>query len=169
MVIAAASDPVFARLAAAIGRPEMAQDEHFATGRARVENEAACDAAITAWTQERTTAEIEESLTAAEVPAARIYTVKDIFQDAHYRYRQMLVETQDRELGPVTLAGIVPKLSRTPGAVRSPGPRLGEDSYEILGRELKLSTAELDALVASGVVVAATTFGTEDPTTEAVL
>ena len=152
VVIAAASDGVFARLAAAIGKPELADDPRFSTGICRTRHEDDCDAAITAWTSNTPIAEIEAALQEAKVPAARIYTVEDIFADAHYRHREMLVDVPDPQLGTVTLAGVVPKMSDTPGSVWRSGGRVGEDTCEVLKNELELSQAEIDALERDGTV-----------------
>jgi len=152
VVIAAASDPVFTRLAAAIGKPELATDPRYSTGIARVKNEDACDAEISEWTSANPIAEVEAALNEAKVPASRIFTVEDIFNDPHYRQREMLVDVVDPEIGPVTLAGIVPKLSGSPGEVWRAGPRLGEDTTCILHDELCLSEPEIEKLVRDGTV-----------------
>ena len=86
------------------------------------------------------------------MPAARIYTVEDIFADPHYRAREMLVDVEDEQLGRVTMAGIVPKLSATPGAVRWAGRAIGADTAQVLAGELGLSHAEIERLAHSGVV-----------------
>lgn len=155
VVLAAASDPVFARLAAVIGKPELARDKRFSTGVARAANEDACDAEIEAWTRSKTIAEIEAALEEAKVPAARIYTVEDIFEDPHYRARDMLLDLEDPRLGNVTLAGIVPKLSGTPGSVWRAGAALGEDTRAILRDELQLGDDEIARLESEGTVAAA--------------
>ncbi len=152
VVIAAASDPVFVRLATAIGRPELATDPRFASAVARAENEDDCDRAIAAWTRTRDATEVEECLHQAGVPATRIYTMADIFADPHFRDREMLVELPDDELGSVALAGVVPKLSATPGALWRVGPRLGEDTAAVLHDELGLSDGEIQALERDGAI-----------------
>ncbi|GMQ76175.1 MAG: CaiB/BaiF CoA-transferase family protein [Gammaproteobacteria bacterium] len=152
IVIAAASDPVFARLAAAIGKPELVDDPRFSSSIARARNEDDCDAAIAAWTRSTPIAHIEAVLQQAKVPAARIYTVEDIFNDPHYRHRQMLIDVPDPQLGRVTLTGVVPKLSDTPGAVWRSGPCLGADTDEVLKNELELAQADIDALKRNGTV-----------------
>ncbi len=154
IVLAAASDPVFARLAAAMGQAELAHDPRFVTALKRAENEGACDAIIAQWTRSLDLETLEAALEEARVPAAPIYTVEDIFNDPHYRERDMLVEVEDRVLGPVTVAGIVPKLSKTPGAVRWAGRDIGADTTDVLKSELSLDDAEIEALVRDGVVVA---------------
>jgi len=86
------------------------------------------------------------------VPASRIFTMSDIFKDAHYRARNMLVPTPDDDLGSVTLAGVVPKLSATPGRLRWAGRRIGQDTRAFLREDAGLPDAEIDRLVAEGVV-----------------
>ena len=152
IVIAAASNSVFARLAVAIGSPELMDDPRFRTGVRRAENEDACDAAITQWTSGKSVDEIERCLEVAGVPAARIYTVADIFSDKHYQHRDMLVDLPDEELGTVTVTGVVPKLSTTPGGVWRTGQRLGQDTMAVLKSELNLSESRLQELEHSGTI-----------------
>lgn len=152
IVIAAASDAVFGRLAKAMGRPEMIEDPRFATAVARAENMAVCDEAVGAWTGSLEMPAAEEGLSAARVPAARIYTVADIFTDPHYRARNMLVEVTDDVLGPVAVTGVVPKLSETPGAVRWAGHDIGADTAEILRAELGMTAGEMSELAREGII-----------------
>jgi len=152
VIIAAASDAVFGRLAAAMGRDEMTEDPRFATAVARAENMADCDAAVGAWTSSLEMAEAEAALEAAKVPAARIYTVADIFADPHYQARGMLVEVDDADLGPVAVPGVVPKLSESPGAVRWAGHDIGADTAAVLEGELGLDGGEIGALARAGTV-----------------
>lgn len=150
--IAAIADPVFRRLAAAMGRHDLATDSRFAVQGARNRNEDLLDAIVSGWTSSLDLADVEAKLHAADVPATRIYTMADIFQDEHYRAREMLVRTPDDDLGSVTLAGVVPKLTRTPGAVRWSGHRTGQDTRAVLKDFAELSESEVDALIAEQVV-----------------
>lgn len=150
--IAALADSVFRRLAAAMGREELASDPLYATQPARNANEEALDAIISAWTQARDLAELERILHAAEVPASRIFTMKDIFADPHYAARQMLQTVRDDDIGDVTLAGVVPRMSATPGSIRWPGHRIGQDTGSLLRELAGVSEAELAQLVAQRVV-----------------
>lgn len=150
--IAAIADPVFRRLAAAMGRHDLATDSRFAVQGARNRNEDLLDAIVSGWTSSLDLADVEAKLHAADVPATRIYTMADIFQDEHYRAREMLVQTPDDDLGSVTLAGVVPKLTRTPGAVRWSGHRTGQDTRAVLKDFAELSESEVDALIAEQVV-----------------
>jgi crotonobetainyl-CoA:carnitine CoA-transferase CaiB-like acyl-CoA transferase len=150
--ITAASDAVFRRVTQAIGEPALATDARFATALARVEHEDAIDDIITRWTRAHTCAEAERKMHAAEVPAARIYTVADIFADPHYAARGMLAKVADEELGTVTMPDVVPRLSMTPGAIRHSGHRVGQDTRRVLSELAGLSAAEIDELEAERII-----------------
>ncbi|MEM9358830.1 MAG: CoA transferase, partial [Pseudomonadota bacterium] len=152
VLIAAAADAVFRRLADVIDRPDMKEDPRFAAAIPRAENMQACDEAVTAWTSQHDMADIERQLEEAGVPASRIFTVPDIFNDPHYQARNMLVDVEDDDLGPVTLTGIVPKLSDTPGHIRWTGRETGADTTSVLIEELGLDQAEIDDLADQGIV-----------------
>ena len=118
MVIAANADNVFRRLCEAMGRPELADDERFATHLARGENQDEIEGIVADWAREHDAAEIDRILNEAGVICGPIYTIADIFEDPQFRAREMLVEHVDPEFGPYIGPGVVPKLTRTPGAVR---------------------------------------------------
>jgi len=153
--ITAMADSVFARLAAAIGRPEFSADPRYATAISRSANEEALDAAITGWTRNHDLADAEKTLEAAGVPASRIYDIADIFRDPHYRARDMLLEVPDAELGSVTVAGVVPKLSETPGSVAHLGGSPGQDTASVLQEVLALTVEEIQALSGRGAIFCA--------------
>jgi crotonobetainyl-CoA:carnitine CoA-transferase CaiB-like acyl-CoA transferase len=146
IVIAAASDPVFIRLATAVGRPELADDPRFKTAIARARNEDECDRLVSDWTATLPVAEIEERLLEAKVPASRIFTMEDIFSDPQFQDRDMLVNITDPYLGEVTLPGLVPKLSENPGHIWRAGGELGEDTEAVLKDELRLSADDIEKL-----------------------
>lgn len=150
--IAALADAVFRRLAAAMGRPELGSDPRFAEMKTRNQNQELIDGIVAEWTCAHDMDELEKILTAGDVPASRIFTMADIFKDPHYRARDMLVPTPDDELGTVTLAGVVPKLSATPGKLRWAGHRVGQDTRAFLKEAARLSDADIDRLIADGVV-----------------
>ncbi|WP_432770239.1 MAG: CoA transferase [Sphingopyxis sp.] len=136
-LIGANQDGVFARLAAAMGRPELSQDDRYATHRARGARQEELDALIGTWTATLTIAELEAKMLAAAVPAGRVYDPEDMFADPHFAAREALVTVPDDEYGTVTMQGVFPKLSATPGAVRRPAPlTVGQDTDEILERWL---------------------------------
>ena len=150
--IAALADAVFRRLAIAMGRPELGIDPRFAEQKIRNQNQVLIDALVAEWTSAHDIEDLEVILNKGDVPASRIFTMADIFKDPHYRARDMLVPTPDDELGSVTLAGVVPKLSATPGKLRWAGRRIGQDTREFLKEAARLSDLEIDRLIADGVI-----------------
>ena len=162
VTITAASDAVFRRLALIMEREDMIADPRFSSAVARAENVAACDEAVAAWTLTMNAVELETHLEAAKVPAARIYNMADIFADPHYQARNMLVDVTDDVLGDVTVAGVVPKLSGTPGQVRWIGRETGADTREILSHYLQLSDEEINALIESGVIASSAALNSND-------
>ncbi|GAP35678.1 CaiB/BaiF CoA transferase family protein [Piscinibacter sakaiensis] len=150
--IAALADAVFRRLTCAMGDPALGTDPRFATQAGRNAHEEELEALIGAWTRRLPTAALTAALDAQDVPATPIYSMADIFADPHYRARDMLVRTPDEDLGEVTLAGVVPKLSATPGRIRWSGHRIGQDTREVLQALAGLDDARIDALEAAGVV-----------------
>ncbi|TXC66744.1 CoA transferase [Piscinibacter aquaticus] len=132
VLIGGNGDSIFKRLMRAIDRSDLADDAGLARNDGRVARVAEIDAAIEAWTQQRPIADVLSALDAAAVPAGRIYSVADIAADPQYRARGMIVQTQDAQGRPLKVPGIVPKLSATPGRLRTPAPRLGEHGGEVL-------------------------------------
>jgi len=150
--ITAGAQSVFKRLLEVMGQPELFEDPRFATPTARSKYENETDALINEWTRRLPITELERLLEEAAVPASRIFDMQDIFSDPHYRAREMLVEPEDPVLGPVTMANVVPRLSRTPGAVRWAGHDIGQDTAAVLAEELGLSEREILELAAAEVI-----------------
>lgn len=152
VLIAANNDAIFRRLAAVMGHPEWITDPRYATQRARGERVEEMDGLVGAWTRERSANEVRRLLDEAEVPVAPVYTIADIFEDQHYRAREMLMRIPHPKLGEVTMAGVVPKLSRTPGRVVKAGSGIGEDTRDVLTQDLGMSAAEVARLEQAGAV-----------------
>jgi len=150
VVIAGNSDPIFRRLMAAIGRPDLGQAPDLQSNEGRVARNDELDAAIAVWSLALPIADVLTRLDAAEVPAGRIYSVADIVTDPHYQARDMLLAETLPDGTEVKMPGIVPKLSATPGQVNWRGPMLGEHSAAVLG-DLGYSAEEIEKLRAAGV------------------
>jgi formyl-CoA transferase len=153
MVIAANADNVFRRLCAAMGSPELADDERFSTHLARGEHQEEIEAIVAEWAGGLDAEDIDRVLNEAGVICGPIYTIADIFADEHFRARDMLVEHEDPEFGTYIGPGIVPKFSETPGAVRwSATWEHGSHNRDVFGGLLGLSDGALAALRAEGVL-----------------
>ena len=151
VLIAANADSLFSRLMTAIGRDDLRDDPALARNDGRAAQMQRIDEAIGAWTMQRDLSRVLEILEKAEVPAGRIYTAADIARDPHYAAREMIQDVVANDGEPLRVPGIVPKLSRTPGAIRSAAPKLGEHTEAVL-RELGYGDEALAALRKSGIV-----------------
>lgn len=134
VVIGGNGDSIFKRLMIAIGRDDLATDPELASNPGRVKRVGEIDEAIGAWTGARPVQQVLDVLNAASVPVGRIYSAQDIAEDPHYRARDMVLPVTTHDGLMVEVPGIVPKLSRTPGAIQRRGPTLGEDTDEVLAR-----------------------------------
>jgi crotonobetainyl-CoA:carnitine CoA-transferase CaiB-like acyl-CoA transferase len=143
---------LFERLCTMIGQPELPKDEKFTTAEARSENLPALMQEIEAWFTARTYDEVEQALEAHQVPYSRIMTMADVFDDPHYKERNMIIDVPHPTLGSLPQPGVVPKLSKSPGRVPYAGPALGEHTREILGGWLNYSEDEIESLRQEGVI-----------------
>ena len=150
-LVAGNGDSIFKRLMALIERPDLANDPGLADNTGRVARVDELDAAIGAWTAQHPVAEVLEALDKAAVPAGRIYTVADIAADPHYQARGMLQTLAMDDGSALTVPGIVPKLSATPGQHRRNAPQLGQDTDQIL-TEMGLTADQIQSLRARGIV-----------------
>lgn len=151
VLVAGNGDSIFKRLMATIGRQDLADDPQLTDNAGRVARVAEIDAAIGRWTAERTVAQVMELLAAARVPAGKVYTAKDIAEDPHYQARDMLLTQRTRDGYELQVPGIVPKLSATPGTIRTSAPRLGDDTDAVLA-EAGLTAEQIALLRSKGVI-----------------
>ncbi len=152
VLIAANQDTVFTRLAEAMGRPELASDERYATHSARGEYQEQLDGLIAEWTATLTSADLYDLMLEHGVPTGRIYRAPEMLEDAHFAARDAIVEPEHPELGAFPMQNVAPKLSDTPGEVKWVGPELGEHNDEIFGGLLGLSDERVAELRDAGIV-----------------
>ena len=126
VLIAANADAIFGRLCTAMDRPDLATDSRFATHGARGRNERELDKIVAQWTRTLTGEEILSLMQHHSVPAGRVYTAAEMVDDPHYIAREMVQRLTSNDGVDLPTLGVVPKFSRTPGSIRTPGPRLGE-------------------------------------------
>lgn len=151
VLVAGNGDSIFKRLMQTIGRDDLGNAPDLANNAGRVARVQEIDAAIGAWTQSRSINDVLAQLGTARVPAGRVYTAKDICEDPHYRARDMILAQDTRDGYSVEVPGIVPKLSATPGTIRSSAPRLGDDTDAVLA-DMGLSSAQIAQLRTQGVI-----------------
>jgi crotonobetainyl-CoA:carnitine CoA-transferase CaiB-like acyl-CoA transferase len=132
VLIAANGDSIFQRLCHAIGRDDLASDPALAHNDGRAARQQWLDEQIEQWTAPRSPDEVVAIMQAADVPASKIYTIRDIVADAQFAAREVIREVTLHDGSRLAVPGVVPKLSQTPGGFEGGGPRLGEHTDAVL-------------------------------------
>ncbi len=151
VVLAANGDNIFQRLLKVINRDDLLGDERFLTNDGRVEHVDFIDQMIQEWTIHFPLKECVDLLNENGIPAGAIYTIEDIFEDPHYKARDMIVDVPHPELGSLKVPGIVPKLSKTPGQIKWLGPKIGEHNNQVL-KEIGLTDEQIEQLYKKGII-----------------
>lgn len=152
-LIGANQDAVFARLCQAMGRPELVENPRFVDHVSRGRNQAELDEIIEGWTRGLTVAQVEILMIEHSVPAGKIYRASEMLEDPHFAAREAIIEVEHPKWGKVKMQNVFPKLSASPGSVRSPAPSIiGEHNREVYGELLGLSDEELSRLEAAAAI-----------------
>lgn len=152
VVIGANQDTLFKRLCEAMGRPALAEDPRYAGHAARGEHQAELDVLIGAWTATLDADALLALMDASGVAAGRVYRAPDMLDDPQFAARESIVELPHPVFGAVKMQNAFPRLSDTPGAVRWPGPGLGEHTDAVLRERAGLSDGELADLRGRGIL-----------------
>jgi len=150
-MIGANKDAIFARLAEAMGRPELAQDERFATHIARGKNQIELDTMVNAWTNTLTVDEVDKVMIEHSIPAGRVYRAPDMLEDPHFRAREAIIEVETERYGRLKMQNAFPRMSATPSGVRRPAPaEPGQHNAEIYGELLGMDQAARNKMAEAG-------------------
>jgi len=152
ILIAANQDTVFKRLTEAMDRPDLAEDERYSTHSARGANQQELDDIISKWTQTINAEELEALMEQYGIPSGKIYRAPEMLTDAHFKAREAIIKTMHPKFGEMRMQNVAPKLSETPGSVRTPGPDLGQHNDEIYKGLLNFSDERLNELRAAGII-----------------
>src|SRR5438093_8613290 len=151
VAISASTQAMTERLFRAIGRDDLNQDPAFRTNTERVKRRAEVDAIVGGFIKERTLADAIKFFEDAEVTAAPVYDIGQFLEDPHVQERGIIVEVPDDDMGEVPMHAIVPRLSDTPGRLRSPAPAIGQHNREVFSR-IGYSDERIAALAQKGVI-----------------
>jgi len=154
VALSASSQRIFENVAHAIDRPDLIEQDRFGTNEKRVANADALDAEIEAWTRERPTEEVIETMEAHDAIVGPIYSMADIFADEQYDAREDIVEIEDEQVGTLKTQATIPRFSRTPGEITHAGPPPGAHTETVLGEELGITDDRLTTLREDGVIAA---------------
>ncbi len=153
VALSANAPALAARVFAAIGQPELINDPRFKDNRARIANIDEVDAIVGGWIGARMAEEVLQQFAKYECACMPVYSIADIVADPHFQAREAITTVQDPDLGPVKMQNVIPKLSRTPGKIRWPGPtRMGQHNEEIYCGKLGMSREQLAELCERGII-----------------
>lgn len=151
IAIACTNDKIFARLAEAMQRPDLA--ETWSTLAARERDRSVVDETVGAWTVKFDRADLLKICETSQVPCGPVYAIDEIFQDPHYAARENILRVNDPRIGELAIPNLVPKLSATPGHINWLGSELGAHNDEIYRGLLGLDDAELQRLKDAAVIL----------------
>ena len=150
VLVAGNGDSIFKRLMTVIGREDLGNDPQLENNDGRVKRVADLDQAIGEWTKTVSTTKALEALDSVAVPAGRIYTVADIASDPHYKARENIQTIRMKDGSKVDVPGVIPKLSRTPGSIKTLAPDIGQNTDEIL-KSIGLTDEQVVSLKERGI------------------
>jgi formyl-CoA transferase len=150
VLVAGNGDSIFKRLMNMVGRADLANDPALENNDGRVARVAELDQVIGEWAKTMTTDQALQLLDSAAVPAGKIYTVADIANDPHYKARGNIERIQMHDGTTLDVPGVLPKLSRTPGSIKTLAPDIGENTDEIL-HSIGLTDAQISSLKERGI------------------
>lgn len=155
VALSGSTENIARRIIDIVGGEELLADERFQTMDDRIEHAKELDGIIADWMAERTREEVVNIFEEHEAALGPVYNMEDIFADEHFRAREALVEVEDGESDreTVTMRGVFPKMSETPGGIDHAGPELGEHARAVLRERAGLTDEEIDALIESEATV----------------
>ncbi|MFZ8885650.1 MAG: CaiB/BaiF CoA transferase family protein [Steroidobacteraceae bacterium] len=152
VLIAANQDTVFGRLCEAMGQPGLASDARYVSHQARGTHQQQLDDLIGAWTSTLTTRAVLDLMDTHGVPAGQIYRAPEMLADPHFAARNAIVTTQHPHFGELKMQNVAPKLSETPGSIRSASPGLGQHNDDVFLRLLGMDPERYRQLCADKVI-----------------
>ncbi|MFP4293528.1 MAG: CaiB/BaiF CoA transferase family protein [Cyclobacteriaceae bacterium] len=151
VLIGANQDTVFRRLAEVMEMPELKEDPKYKDHVSRGKNELELDELIGKWSSQYEAEELLEKLHEAGIPAGKVYTAADMLKDPHFEARNAIVDHEHPGVGHLKMQNVVPKLSATPGSIRTPAPGLGQHNEEVYKNLLGLSDAQVAEMKEKGI------------------
>jgi crotonobetainyl-CoA:carnitine CoA-transferase CaiB-like acyl-CoA transferase len=151
VAISASTQAMTERLFRAIGRDDLNRDPAFKTNAERIKRRGEVDAIVGGFIKQRTLADAIRFFEEAEVTAAPVYDIGQFLEDPHVQERGIVIEAPDDDMGEVPMHAIVPRLSGTPGPLRSAAPAVGQHNHEVFSR-IGYSDERIAALADKGVI-----------------
>jgi crotonobetainyl-CoA:carnitine CoA-transferase CaiB-like acyl-CoA transferase len=151
VAVSTSASSIAERVMRLVGRPDLVNEEWFATGSGRAAHADELDTPVASWIAARTRAEVVAAFEEAQAAVAPVYDVRDILADPQYAALGTAVSVPDEDLGQVRMQNVPFRMSATPGEIRHAGHRHGQDTDAVLG-SLGMSPVEIEALRGRGVI-----------------
>ena len=152
VTIAVGSDREWQELCHAMGQVALCDDPRFVDVLARHRNHDVLDEIIGEWTEDNDAVDVMHTLQARSVPSSPVLSGEGIFNDPQFQERGLLQLVDHPSAGPYLMPGVAWKISKTPGEIRWPAPRLGEHNEYVYGELLARTDAEIAELGSEGVI-----------------
>ena len=152
LVVAVGNDQLWRTFCGVLGADDLADDPRFSTNKDRVERHEALRPILVERLRARPAADWIALLTEAGIPCGAVRDLKEVFSDPQIVERAMVVALDHPVAGAIRALGVPVKLNDTPGSVRTPPPTLGQQTEEILGRDLGLEASAIARLREVGAI-----------------
>jgi crotonobetainyl-CoA:carnitine CoA-transferase CaiB-like acyl-CoA transferase len=152
VAISASATSVAERVMRLVGRPDIVEQPWFASAGERSRNGDLLDDAVAKWIVARPLTEVTEEFERVGAALAPIYDVAQLMNDPHVKARETITTVDDEDLGPVKMQNLMFRMARTPGCIRFPGRRLGQDNDRFYRESLGLDPEDVAALQEKGVL-----------------
>ena len=152
VTIAITTDEEWKRLCQVMGVPELAAAPRFADLLSREKHQDELDSIVSEWTRNMNSYEVMQKLQDVGIAATPVLSGEGVFNDPQYQERELLELVDHPSTGPYFLPGVAWKMSKSPGVVRWPSPRLGEHNELIYGELLGKSAEEIEILSGDGII-----------------
>jgi crotonobetainyl-CoA:carnitine CoA-transferase CaiB-like acyl-CoA transferase len=152
VAVSASATSVAERVMRLVGRPDIAEKPWFSSAGERSRRSEMLDPAVAKWIMARDLDEVVEAFQEAGAALAPIYDVEQLMNDPHVIARDTITTVSDEDLGTLRMQNLMFRLGNTPGGIRWPGRRLGQDNDEVYVELLGLDGDKLDRLREEGVI-----------------
>jgi crotonobetainyl-CoA:carnitine CoA-transferase CaiB-like acyl-CoA transferase len=151
VAISASATSVAERVMRLVGRPDIAEKPWFSSAGERSRRSEMLDGAVSKWIAAREFDEVVKAFDEAGAALAPIYDIEQLMNDPQVEYRDTITTVVSEDLGPIKMQNLMVRLLGTPGEIRFPGRRLGQDNEELYRELLGIDADELAKLQAEGV------------------
>jgi crotonobetainyl-CoA:carnitine CoA-transferase CaiB-like acyl-CoA transferase len=152
VAISASATSIAERVMRLVGRPDIAEQPWFSSARERVRHGDQLDSIVGEWIRARDFEEVMAAFEQAGAAIAPIYDIEQLMSDPQVEALDAITTVQDEDLGPLRMQNLMFRLSESPGAIRFPGRRLGQDNEHVYGERLGLEPARIAELQDEGVI-----------------